>query len=381
MSLYLDYNASSPLDHEVLEKMMQVYTEYYGNSESRTHDYGIEVHKRVEEARKKVAELLNVKANEVIFTSGATESDNMAILGLQEYGERVGKKHIITTEIEHKAVLEPCKELQKRGFEVEFVAPDSSGRVKSDDVLNRVRKDTLLVSVMHANNETGIIQPVKEIGNELMNEDVYFHIDAAQSCGKLVDELKSLKYDLLSFTGHKMYAPQGVGVLIVRFRNYMKVPLKPIMFGGGHENGMRSGTLPTALICGLGMMCEKIIHNHKEYWNIYHETRAKVLDVLNTFNMEYYINGDERYCLPNTINISLPRIDSEALMIQTKKWCAISNGSACNAKSYDYSYVLKAMGLSDERMKSALRISWGKDKLDLREFEQMINAAGMMILS
>ncbi len=379
MSLYLDYNASTPLDREVLEIMIEAYTEGYGNSESRTHDYGTKAHKRVEEARKKAAELLNVHTNEVIFTSGATESDNMAILGLQDYGERTGKKHIITTEIEHKAVLEPCKELQKRGFEVELIAPDSSGRIKADDVINRVRKDTLLVSVMHANNETGIIQPVREIGDELNDKEVYFHVDAAQSCGKLVDELKSMKYDLLSLTGHKMYAPQGIGILVARTENYRKPPLRPLFFGGGHENGMRSGTLPTALICGLGKMCELISQNYKEYWNTYYETKTKMLNILKSSNIEFYMNGEEKYCLPNTMNISFPGIDSEAFMIQTRSWCAISNGSACNAASYDYSYVLKAMGIPDERMRSALRISWGKDRLDLQNFEQIIEIAGRMI--
>lgn len=379
MSLYLDYNASAPLDREVLETMIEAYTEYYGNSESRTHEYGLKAHKMVEEARKKVAELLNVNANEVIFTSGATESNNMAIFGLQEYGERTGKKHIITTEIEHKAVLEPCKELRKRGFEVEFASPDSSGRIKAEDVLDRIREDTLLVSVMHANNETGIIQPVKEIGDVLCEKEVYFHVDAAQSCGKLVDELKNMKYDLLSLTGHKMYAPQGIGALVVRFRNYLKPPLRPVVFGGGHENGLRSGTLPTALICGLGKMCELIVENHKDYWNTYYETKTKMINILNASNIEYYMNGEEEYCLPNTMNISFPGIDSEAFMIQTKKWCSVSNGSACNAKSYDYSYVLKAMGLSDERARSALRISWGKDHLNLQNFEQMINMAGSML--
>ncbi len=379
MSIYLDYNASSPIDKDVLRTMIQVYEEYYGNSESRTHDYGTRVHSKVEEARTKVAELLNVNTNEVIFTSGATESDNMSILGLQNYGEKTGRKHIITTAIEHKAVLEPCRELQKRGFEVEFVKPDYSGRIKSEDVLNRVRKDTLLVSVMHANNETGIIQPVQEIGDVLDKEDVYFHIDAAQSCGKLVDELKGIKYDLLSLTGHKMYGPQGVGALILKSRNYVKPPLKPIVFGGGHENGLRSGTLPTALVCGLGKVCEIISGSHKEFWNIYSETKEKVMDILDSSPMKYEVNGQEEYCLPNTINISFLGIDSEAFMIQTKQWCAISNGSACNAKSYDYSYVLKEMGLTEERMRSALRISWGKDRLDLLEFEQMIDAAKKMV--
>lgn len=379
MSLYLDYNASSPLDDEVLETMIDMYKTHYGNSESRTHDYGIAVHKRVEEAREKVAELLNVDSNEVIFTSGATESNNMAILGLQEYGEQKGKKHIVTTEIEHKAVLEPCRELQKRGFEVDYVKPDSSGRVQANEILNRVRSDTLLVSVMHANNETGIIQPIKEIGEELEKRQVYFHVDAAQSCGKLVDELRSVRYDMLSLTGHKMYAPQGVGALIMRYRDYVKPPLQPIVFGGGHENGLRSGTLPAALICGLGKMCEMIAKNHEGYWNTYQVTKTKVMEILNASGLEYYVNGDERYCLPSTVNVSLMGIDSEALMIQTKKWCAISNGSACNAKSYDYSYVLRAMGLSEERMRSALRISWGKDLLDLSEFEQMVQAAVEML--
>lgn len=378
MSVYLDYNASTPINKEVLNEMIEVYQNNYGNSESRTHDYGYSAHKKVEEAREKIAELLKVSSNEIIFTSGATESDNIAILGLREYAEKTKKKHIITTAIEHKAVLEPCKQLEKQGFEVDYVFPNRSGRIDVDEILSKVRRDTLLVSVMHVNNETGIIQPVDILGKELGEKETFFHIDAAQSCGKLVEELRNIKYDMLSVTAHKMYGPQGIGALILKRNGNRSLPVSPIVFGGGHERGIRSGTIPTALVCGFGKTCEIISKNYNQYEERYSKTKKDLLNILNDSGVVYEVNGEQNYCISNTMNISIEAVDAEALMLQTKQWCSISNGSACNASSYDYSYVLKAMGLSEECRRCALRISWGTEKIDLKAFENLLQIAKKM---
>lgn len=373
MSIYLDYNASTPIDDRVLETMIDAYKNYYGNTESRTHDFGVNANKKVEEARSRVASLFQVEKEEVLFTSGATESNNLAILGLRSFGENYEKKHIITTSIEHKAVLEPCRYLERCGFEVDYVKPQLSGRIDADDLISKVRKDTLLVSVMHVNNETGIIQPIEEIGKELWKREILFHIDAAQSSGKLVDEIRRVKYNMLSFTGHKMYGPQGIGGLIIKTREYKRPPLEPIIFGGGHEKGYRSGTLPVALICGLGKACEIAEKEYKEAQQSCQKIRNKVLGMIQEAKIDYAINGDEIYSIPNTVNISFRGVDSEALMIKTKNWCGISNGSACNSKSYAPSYVLKAMGLSEARMSSAIRMSWGKENFRTEEFWNFVN--------
>lgn len=371
MSLYLDYNASTPIDHRVLDTMINAYKCFYGNSDSRTHDHGNNARKEVEKAREQVASLLGIAKHEVIFTSGATESDNLAILGFVEHGINTNKKHIVTTSIEHKAVLEPLKQLKKHGFEVEFISPDASGRINAQTLLSKVRPDTLMVSVMHANNETGIIQPVQEIGKALWDTDTYFHIDAAQSCGKLVDELKSTKYDLLSLTAHKMYGPQGIGALILRLKKFKKPPIKSIVFGGGHEGGLRPGTLPVALIVGLGKACEIAEHEHAKNLETYYTTKKQILKVLTSSGIEFEINGAPHYCMPNTLNISFLGVDSEALMLATKHHCSISNGSACTSTDYSPSHVLTAMGLADKMIESAIRISWGKDTFNLSKFKKL----------
>lgn len=372
MSIYLDHNASTPVDERVLEAMISTYREYYGNADSRTHDYGNNARIQVEKAREQVALLLGVAKNEIIFTSGATESNNLAILGLADYGIQNNKRHIITTAIEHKAVLEPCKVLQNRGFEVDFVTPDASGRIDAKTLLSKVRPDTLLVSVMHANNETGIIQPVQEIGYALAKTNTYFHIDAAQTCGKLVNELRSLQYDLLSITGHKMYGPQGIGALVLRMKKYKRPPITPITYGGGHERGLRPGTLPVALVVGLGKACEIAEQEHSKTLEQYHYTKQQILDELYTSGVRFEINGDPEFCMPNTLNVSFPGVDSEALMLATKNYCSVSNGSACTSHDYSHSHVLTAMGLSDERIESAIRISWGKNNLDITIFRKML---------
>ncbi len=256
MSVYLDYNASAPVDERVVDLMVDVYKNNIGNADSRTHGFGEKARSIVENARKQVASLLKVKPDEVFFTSGATESNNIAIQGLREYAEKSDKKHIITTAIEHKAVLETVKHLESEGFKIDIVSPDLSGRVSAERILEKVRNDTLLVSVMHVNNETGVIQPVKEIGNQLQERKVLFHIDATQSCGKLVDEIRELKYDMLSFSAHKLMGPQGVGVLVLRKKSYKLPPVKAILFGGQQEHGIRPGTIPVALVAGCGKACE-----------------------------------------------------------------------------------------------------------------------------
>lgn len=379
MSIYLDHNASTPVDERVLEVMISTYREYYGNPDSRTHDHGNNARNQVEKAREQVASLLGVTKNEIIFTSGATESDNLAVLGLAEYGIKNNKRHIITTAIEHKAVLEPCKVLQNRGFEVDFIMPDVNGRIDAKTLLSKVRSDTLLVSVMHANNETGIIQPVQEIGDALAKTNTYFHIDAAQSCGKLVNELRSLQYDLLSMTGHKMYGPQGIGALVLRMKKYKRPPITPITYGGGHEKGLRPGTLPVALIVGLGTACEIAKKEYNKTTAQYIHTKEQIIAELQNSGVAFEINGCPRFCMPNTLNISFLGVNSEALMLATKQYCSVSNGSACTSHDYSHSHVLTAMGLSDERIESAVRISWGKNNPDTAYFKKLLDKLQTLI--
>lgn len=359
MTIYLDYNASTPVDPRVLDEMIMVYKDYYGNASSRTHIFGQRANEIVQKSRDQVASILGVDKSEVIFTSGATESDNIALLGLARWGEEVGRKHIISTTIEHKAILEPLEYLKSRGFEIDLIGVDQSGRIKTNDVLEKVRPDTLLVSIMHANNETGVIQPVDEIGEALYKTETFFHLDVAQTFGKLVPELKGVKYDMLSISGHKIYGPQGIGALILKRKNYKKPPVKPITFGGGHEAGLRPGTLPVALIAGLGKASELAEMEFKEWEKSNLSIKRSILNQLKPIN--YVINGDQNYCLSNVLNISFPGIDSEALMINSKEHFALSNGSACTSHDYKPSHVLTAMGLNNSIIESAIRISWNSD--------------------
>ncbi len=359
MSVYLDYNASTPIDLRVLDAMVEVYKNNIGNADSRTHNYGESARKVVENARKQVASLLNVSPDEVFFTSGATESNNIAIQGLREYAEKNNKKHIITTAIEHKAVLEAVRHLQKEGYEVDIVSPGLSGRVSIDKILGKVRDDTLLVSVMHVNNETGIIQPVNELGVTLQEMDVLFHTDATQSCGKLVDEVRSLKYNMLSFSAHKLMGPQGVGILVLRKKSFRLPPVNAILYGGQQEHGIRPGTIPVALTAGCGKACEIAENEYKKNNAYLHEIKEKILNELNASGIEYHVNGDQKYCIDSTLNICIDGVSSEALMISTKQYCGLANGSACTSKSYSPSYVLGAMGIPTSQIENSIRISWG----------------------
>ena len=257
MSLYLDYNASAPILPEVLDTMIEAYKNTPGNADSRTHIYGTNAQKLVNESRASIASVLDIDPSELIFTSGSTESNNTIILGIQEYAEQTGKKHIVTTAIEHKAILEPLHYLESKGYQVDFVKPDTSGRVSTKEILEKVSDQTCLVSVMFVNSETGIIQPVDEIGSELKKLGILFHVDATQALGKLNPEIRKLDYDLLSIASHKIGGPQGIGALI-RKRNtyYENPPIKQLMYGGGQERGFRPGTTPVALVAGFAKAVE-----------------------------------------------------------------------------------------------------------------------------
>lgn len=382
MGVYLDYNASAPIDSRVLDVMIDVYKNVIGNPDSRTHVFGDNARGVVEKARKQVAELLAVDSTEVFFTSGATESNNIAIQGLKEYALLNGKRHIITTAIEHKAVLETVKFMETQGFEVSVVSPDLSGRVTAEQILNEIRDDTFLVSIMHVNNETGIIQPVNEIGKALKNTSIFFHVDATQSCGKLVDEIRTLNYDMLSFSAHKLGGPQGVGGLVLKRIGGRRLPVKNLYFGGQQENGIRPGTVPVALVAGCGEACAIASAEYQANEVKNATIKQAILKVLNDSNIKYQLIGDQCHCVSSTLNVALLGIVSEALMLSTKDYCAVSNGSACTSKSYSPSYVLKAMGIPEDVIMSAIRISWGPTlsaELVTEEFKELLEIAKQMI--
>ena len=359
MSVYLDFNSSAPIDPRVLDYMIEVYKDSIGNADSRTHDFGDQARKVVEKARLEAADLLGINKDEVFFTSGATESNNIALQGLREYAKKTGKNHIITTSIEHKAIIETAKYMAEEGFDVDFVDPGISGRIDYEKIINVIRPETLVISVMHVNNETGIIQPVMELGNYLADKDILFHVDATQSFGKLVDELRVLKYDMLSMSAHKIGGPQGVGMLILRKKGFRRLPVKGIMYGGQQEHGIRPGTIPVALVAGMGKACELVAAEYTTNQKKCKLIKEKLIELLNDSGIKYEINGAQDYCVSNTLNICIPGVNSEALMIASKQFCGVSNGSACNSKSYRPSFVLKAMGIPVEKIESSIRISWG----------------------
>jgi cysteine desulfurase len=354
--IYLDCNATTPVEPKVAEVAKLYLEQEFGNAGSRTHEYGAKAKSVVARARSAVAELLGADDDEVIFTSGATEANNMTILGLGEYGQRVGKRHLITSAQEHKAVLEPIEKLVRRGFEVTVLKPGHDGVVSPNDLCNALRPDTLLVSLMHVNNETGVIQPIRDYSKLLMEHSAYFHVDAAQSFGKLVEPLRNRRIDLISVSGHKVYAPKGVGVLLARCRDYDEPPLEPLMYGGGQEKGMRPGTLPVHLIAALGEAVRLASKDHTRRLAACAAMKVEALQALSAVGG--IVNGGAGMTLASTLNISFPGLDSEALILQLKEFFAISNGSACTSSNYSFSHVLSSMGLSNDRIRGAIRISW-----------------------
>jgi cysteine desulfurase len=356
--VYLDYNATTPMDPRVLAAMTPWFLTP-SNAGSRTHSYGQKAKEAVDNARRHIAELLNAPPEEVFFTSGATESNNLAILGLADYGQRTGRRHIVSTAIEHKAVLEPLDHLRELGFDVELAPVTPGGYVQPDTIRRMLRPDTLLVSVMHANNETGILQPVGEIAELLRGTETLFHTDAAQTFGKEVPALKALRADLVSISGHKIYGPQGIGALLVRRRSGQKRAVQPLLFGGGQERGLRPGTVPVALAVGLGEAARLAGREWESRQTAALAIRKQLLRDLEA--VEHQINGDPTRCLPHVLNVSFPGVDSEAFMMATRDTIAVSNGSACTSASYKPSHVLEAMGLAEDRISNAIRISWGHD--------------------
>ena len=360
MAVYLDYNASAPIDEKVLERMVEVYRSHYGNADSRTHIFGTDAKEIVSSGRITIAEILAVDSMDVFFTSGSTESNNMVILGLLDYALKSGRNHFITTSIEHKSVLEAMKHLQEKGCIVDFVSPESSGRIKPEQILSLVTDKTLLVSMMHVNSETGVIQPIEEVGAALEGTKAYFHVDATQGFGKLNDSLRKTKYNMLSITAHKLSGPQGVGALIMRRdRAYRRPPIKQLMYGGRQERGYRPGTTPVALVAGFALaaeLCDKDAAVHMEKCRV---IKQSFLDAVQGLN--YTLNGDQKYCLPSTINISFHGVDAEGIFLAMKQDYAFSNGSACNSGNHAPSYVLTAMGLDEARVSEAIRISWSHD--------------------
>ena len=355
--IYFDYAATTPVDPRVAEKMMQYLTldGVFGNPASRSHHFGWQADEAVETAREQVAALINADAKEIIWTSGATESDNLAIKGAAHFNERRGK-HIITCKTEHKAVLDTCRQLEREGFEVTYLDPEANGLIDLDKFKAALRPDTTVVSIMHVNNETGVIQDIATIGELCRANKTVFHVDAAQSAGKVPIDTEALKVDLMSFSAHKIYGPKGIGALYVRRKP--RVRIESQMHGGGHERGMRSGTLPTHQIVGMGeafhlakqeMASEndRILMLRNHLWNGLQDIE------------EVYLNGDLEHRVAGILNVSFNFVEGESLMMSLKG-LAMSSGSACTSASLEPSYVLRALGRSDELAHSSLRLSMGR---------------------
>ncbi len=351
---YLDCNATAPLEPRVLELTID-WLARVGNAGSRTHDYGGAAKRAVGEAREQVAAVVGASPEEVIFTSGATEANNIALLGSHSL-RGVERRHAVSTQIEHKAVLEPLARLEETGAEITLLRPNSGGWVEPEAVRAALRPDTKIVSVMHVNNETGVVQPLAEIAEVLRDHDALFHVDAAQGFGKLISDLQEPRIDLISVSGHKIYGPQGIGALVARRRGYQRLPAEPIAFGGGQEHGIRPGTLPVALIAGFGLSAELSLSDSEERAKRCAGQREKMLSAFRGLTLEFH--GDQERVLPHTVNFSIPGLDAEAAIIALKDLVAVSNGSACTSQSYSPSHVLEAMGIDQETIEGALRFSW-----------------------
>ncbi len=363
MPVYLDCNATTPVDPRVRAKVVEYLDAEFGNAGSRTHEYGVRAKRAVQQARKQVAKVVEAKPDEVIFTSGATESNNLAILGLEAEGRRTECRHVVSTQIEHKAVLEPLDELEQRGFTVTRIPGNPRGWIDPREVLGAIRDDTLLVSVLHVNNETGVIQPIQAIADVLADHPALFHVDAAQGFAKELKELLSPRVDLISVSGHKIHGPKGVGALIARRRGFKRPPLTPLHFGGGQERGLRPGTLAVHAIAGLGLAADLGRQEAVAREARCRAFRTKTLEGLDPLNPR--IHGDATRTVAHTLNVSFPGLDSEAVIVAVKDLVAISNGSACTSQSYEPSHVLTAMGLPKEQVEGAVRLSWSYDTPDV----------------
>lgn len=353
--IYLDYSATTPVDPRVAEKMIPYLTEHFGNPASRSHSFGWVAEKAVENAREEVAKLVNADPREIIWTSGATESNNLAIKGAAHFYSGKGK-HIITVQTEHKAVIDPVRELERLGFEATFLQPEPNGLLDIEKFKAAIRPDTVLASVMLVNNEIGVIQDIEAIGNICREHGIIFHVDSAQATGKVAIDLEKLPVDLMSFSAHKTYGPKGIGALYVRRKP--RVRLEAQMHGGGHERGLRSGTLATHQIVGMGEAF-RIAREEMELENArIRRLRDRLLSGLQEID-EVYVNGDIKQRVPHNLNISFNFVEGESLIMAVKD-IAVSSGSACTSASLEPSYVLRALGRSDELAHSSIRFSIGR---------------------
>ncbi|HEY9398225.1 MAG TPA: IscS subfamily cysteine desulfurase [Burkholderiales bacterium] len=353
--IYLDYSATTPVDPRVAAKMIPYLTEDFGNPASRSHAYGWTAEKAVEEAREQVAALVNADAKEIVWTSGATESINLAVKGAANFYKSKGK-HIVTVKTEHKATLDTVRELERQGFEATYLDVEPNGLVDIEKFKAALRPDTIVASVMYVNNEIGVIQPIEALGEICRERGIIFHVDSAQATGKVVIDLKKLKVDLMSFSAHKTYGPKGVGALYVRRKP--RVRLEAQTHGGGHERGMRSGTLATHQIVGMGeayrIAREDMVTENERIRHL----RDKLLAGLNEIE-EVYVNGDVEHRVPHNLNMSFNFVEGESLIMAVKD-IAVSSGSACTSASLEPSYVLRALGRSDELAHSSIRFTIGR---------------------
>lgn len=359
--IYLDYSATAPVDPRVAQRMSEcLLTEgKFGNPASHSHVFGWEAEEAVEDARCHVADLIGADPREIVWTSGATESDNLAIKGVAEFHQRRGR-HIVTSEIEHKAVLDTCKYLATKGFEITLLAPEPNGQIDPAKVAAAIREDTILVSIMHANNEIGVLNDIAAIGAITRGREVFFHVDAAQSAGKIPIDVNAMQVDLMSISGHKMYGPKGVGVLYVRRNPPVRITAQ--IHGGGHERGMRSGTLPTHQIVGMGEACRICGEEMADELARVRRLRDELCRGLSQLP-SVQVNGDLEQRLPGNLNMSFAGVDSEALMMALND-IAVSSGSACTSATIEPSYVLRALGLSDDLAHSSIRFSIGRFTTD-----------------
>jgi cysteine desulfurase len=355
--IYLDYSATTPIDERVVAEMLKYMgpTSSYGNPASRSHAYGWDAEAAVENARKQVADLVGCEAKEIIFTSGATESDNLAIKGIAHFNHKKGQ-HIVTCKTEHKAVLDSTRQLEREGYEVTYLDPEANGLIDLDTLKAALRDDTTLVSIMHVNNEIGVIQDIEAIGQICRERKIVFHVDGAQSAGKVPINLSELPVDLMSFSAHKIYGPKGIGALYVQRKP--RIRLEAQMHGGGHERGMRSGTLATHQIVGMGtafaIAQKEMATENERLLNL----RNKLYDGLKDME-EVYVNGDIDQRIAGNINISFNYVEGESLLMALKD-LAISSGSACTSASLEPSYVLRALGRNDELAHSSIRFTLGR---------------------
>ena len=374
--IYLDYQATTPVDEKILKKMIPYFSEYFGNPHSNNHEFGRSANNAVDEARANVANLINAETNEIIFTSGATESNNFAIKSIaKDYFEK--ECQIITAKTEHKCVLESCHELEKEGFQVTYLDVDEDGIIKLSELENLLKEKKALVSIMHANNEIGVLQPIKEIGELCKKYNSIFHSDIAQSIGTQKIDVVEMNIDACSISAHKIYGPKGIGSLYIS--NNIKNTLRPLMSGGGQEMNLRSGTLSPALCVGLGEACKDISQNREKYTKHFEEIKSALLSDLDSSKLDYVINGNIKQRIPNNLNISIKGKVAEQ-MFNFMPHIALSSGSACTSGTIERSHVLSAMKLDDSRIDGSFRISAGRSTTK-DEIKELIKCMGKILIN